>query len=218
MGNDLARDELYESVRTLVETEGERLIHLSQHKLFTLFSIAFQYLLFQSTKNPGSYIIRVEDSSLAEKLAKRAKDPSSRKFLQSLLIPRKLKYGQSLFYLDFFHFGSWNLTCEIPKEKARVAIVIKNSSVRPLLDSPQLLPSNFSNESGEEGNDAPPGVNFPENYFLTSLQDFVPKTIAIAFEQDLEGYKKITFPFIRQEEKTISGVTLAKDLKWDEID
>ena len=91
---DLSKEDLYESVKTLVETEEEH-IHLDQQKLFTLFSVAFQYLLFKSTKEPGAYILRIEDSALAEKLAKKSKDPSTRRFVQSLLLPRKLKYQKS---------------------------------------------------------------------------------------------------------------------------
>ena len=98
---DISKQDLYEGVKTLIEAESNH-IHLTQQKLFTLFSIGFQYLLFQSTKKPGAYIVRVEDGILADKLAKKSKDPSSRKFMQSLLIPRKLKYEKSVFYLDYF--------------------------------------------------------------------------------------------------------------------
>ena len=88
MKRDLNKNDLYESVKALVECESSH-IHLHQHKLFTLFSVAFQYLLYMSTKKPGAYIIRIEDSQLAEKIARKAKDLSSRKFLQTLLLPRK---------------------------------------------------------------------------------------------------------------------------------
>ena len=72
MNPDISKQDLYEAVKTLVECD-EPHIHLHQHKLFTLFSIAFQYMLFRSTKKPGCYIIRVEDSILADKLAKNQK-------------------------------------------------------------------------------------------------------------------------------------------------
>ena len=87
MSDQLSKKDLYESVKTLVELNQPH-IHLNQHKLFTLFSIAFQYMLFRSTKVPGAYIIRVEDSQLVDKLQRRAKDPSTRKFLQALTLPR----------------------------------------------------------------------------------------------------------------------------------
>ena len=100
MRSQLSKTDLYESVKTLVESENNKII-LPQHKLYTLFSIAFQYLLFKSTKEPGGYIIRVENSQLADKLARQAKDPSTKNFLHSMLLPRKLKFQKSMFFLDF---------------------------------------------------------------------------------------------------------------------
>src|SRR6476661_2229035 len=100
MSGDITKQDLYEGVKTLIETDAVH-VHLPQQKLFTLFSIGFQYLLFESTRKPGAYIIRVEDGQLAEKLAKKAKDPSTRKFMSSLLISRKLKYERSVFYIDY---------------------------------------------------------------------------------------------------------------------
>lgn len=69
---DLDKSTLYEAVKTLVES-GSKHIHLDQQKLFTLFSVAFQYILFRSTKHPGHYIIRIEDSMLAEKACSEGK-------------------------------------------------------------------------------------------------------------------------------------------------
>src|SRR5690606_7633579 len=94
-------------------------IHLCQQKLYTLFSIAFQYLLYQSSKNNGAYIIRVEDSFLAEKLARKAKDETSRKFMARLLHTRKLRYERSTFYLDYFNLQSWSLTADLPKSRLK---------------------------------------------------------------------------------------------------
>ena len=70
---DLDKTTMYEAVKSLLEEEAPHL-HLDQQKLFTLFSIAFQYILFRSTKYPGHYIIRIEDSFLADKLARKAKE------------------------------------------------------------------------------------------------------------------------------------------------
>ncbi len=205
MKRDLTREELYESVKQLIELEDRPLIQLNQHKLFTLFSIAFQYLLYQSTKCPGAYIIRVEDSSLAEKLAKKSKDQSSRRFLQSLLLPRKLKYEKSTFYLDFFHFGTWGLTNEIPKEKAQVALVVKNTTSSPLDEVQQLM----QEELGP----------FPSDYYLTSLASFAKKTILIAYDVESADFHKVSFGFIKKEEdRTVSGVTLSKELSWEELE
>jgi hypothetical protein len=203
---DIPKSDLYEGVKTLIETEAMH-IHLTQQKLFTLFSLGFQFLLFQSTKKPGVYIIRVEDGILADKLAKKSKDPSTRKFMQSLLIPRKLKYERSVFYLDYFHYGSWNMTNELPHEKIQGALIVKNTSNRPMTEI------NIEENEGEVIH------QFPPNHFQTSLMNFVPKTITIAFEEKFEGTTPLTFPFIKKEkERTASGVTLHDDLSWDDED
>ena len=206
MKGDLSKEDLYESVKTLVECEIPH-IHLNQHKLFTLFSVAFQYILFQSTKNPGAYILRIEDSQLADKLSKKSKDPSTRKFMQSLQVPRKLKYGKSMFFLDFFHIGSWNLTKDIKAEKLKGAIIVKNTSSKPM-EFTEL-------EEGEEDIMA----SLPKDYFLTTLQETMPKTITIAFEEEFDGVETLAFPFIKKDKQlSISGVTIGKDIDWDNLD
>lgn len=202
MGADLTKTDLYEGVKALVET-NEKHIVLPQHKLFTLFSIGFQYLLFQSTKKPGAYIIRVEDGILADKLAKKAKDPSTRKFIQSLLVPRKLKYEKSVFYLDYFNFTSWNLTSDIPKEKIQGALIVKNTSSKPMLEI----------EDGEENI----MDNLPEHHYLTTLKEFVPKTIMISIDETFEDAVTINFPFIKKEkDRTVSGVTINEEIEWED--
>ena len=205
MSSDLGKQELYEGVKTLIETDAVH-VHLPQQKLFTLFSVGFQYLLFQSTRKPGAYIIRVEDGHLAEKLAKKAKDPSTRKFMQSLLIPRKLKYEKSVFYLDYFHLGSWNLTSEIPKDKIQAALIVKNTSNRPMFE--------MEPEEAEEN----PALDAIKNgHHRTLLMENAPRTITIAFEENFENTVQVNFPFIKKEkEKTISGVTIHDDVEWDE--
>ena len=205
MSNDLGKQDLYEGVKTLIETDAVH-VHLSQQKLFTLFSIGFQYLLFQSTRKPGAYIILVEDGHLAEKLSKKAKDPSTRKFIQSLLIPRKLKYEKSVFYLDYFHFGSWNMTSEIPKEKVQAALIVKNTSNRPMME--------FTSEDETE-NAVLDTIKNGE--YLKTLMEFVPRTITIAFEENFEGTTQVLFPFIKKEkERTVSGVTISDEIEWEE--
>lgn len=206
---DLEKQDLYEGVKHLVELDSPH-IQLVQHKLYTLFSIAFQYLLFQSTKEQGCYIIRIEDSLLAEKLARRSKDPSTRKFLQSMLLPRRIKYGQSWFYLDFFHLGSWALTNEIPKEKVKAALVVKDTSEKPMIEV---------DLEATEDDYGFAMANLPKDYFVSSLLNFVPKTVTIAFDLNLENLTPVEFPFIKKEkEKTISGVTFSKDVDIDGID
>jgi hypothetical protein len=125
--------------------------------------------------------------------------------MQSLLIPRKLKYEKSFFYLDYFHYGSWNMTNEIPHEKIQGALIVKNTSNRPMTEIHADL------EEGEVVH------QFPPNHFQTSLMNFVPKTITIAFEETFEGTTPHLFPFIKKEkERTASGVTISEDLEWDD--
>jgi hypothetical protein len=198
---DLTKALMYEGVKTLVETD-EKFIHLTQPKLFTLVSLAFQYFLYLSTKEAGYYILRVEDSQLLEKIARKSKDDITRKFITKLTLPRKLKYGQSTFMLDFFHLGSWQLTKDLPVEKIKGALVIKNSDPKPF--------GHFL-ESDEEGAEA---IALPQNYFLTSLQEVVPKIITIAFDESFEGFKKIEFPFIKcdERERLAKGVKISHDI------
>lgn len=205
MSGDLSKQDLYEGVKTLIETDAVH-VHLTQQKLFTLFSVGFQYLLFESTRKPGAYIIRVEDGYLAEKLAKKSKDPSTRKFMQSLMIPRKLKYEKSFFYLDYFHLGSWNMTSEIPRDKIKAALIVKNTSNKPMMEI----------DLDPEGDNSVIDT-IKNGEYLKMLMEFVPRTITIAFEETFEGTSPVTFPFIKKEkEKTISGVTINSDLEWDD--
>ena len=161
MGKDLTKAELYESVKTIIETD-QNIIHLNQHKLYTLFSIAFQFILFNSTKDPGHYIIRIEDGALAEKLAKRSKDPTTRKFFTSLMIPSKMKFQNSWFYLDSFNVNSWNITKSIPAEKLKGAIIVHDPHPKPLTDEMD----EFQQTLGE-------------NFHLTGLSDTKAKIILI---------------------------------------
>ncbi len=222
MKKDLSKQELYESVKMLVDLdESHPHIHLNQHKLFNLYSIAFQYLLYRSTKNPGAYIIRIEDSHFAEKISKRAKDPSSRKFLQTLLLPRKIKYNNSLLFLDFFNIASWNLTNEIPQNKIKGALIIKNSSTKPMATD-HLIALDQQVKGGDEIKTYESDLfinDLPADYFYTSLQSFVSKTIIISHGQDFNNTHKLTFPFIKKDkDKTLSGVTLSNELDWDELE
>ncbi len=204
---DMDKKHLYEGVKALVNEQEHNHLQLSQQKLFTLFSIAFQYFLYKSTKNPGAYVIRIEDSNLAEKLAKRSKDSSTRRFLQTLLLPRKIKYGKSQFFLDFFHLGSWNLTNDIPKDKMRGALIVKNSQGRPM--EPMM-------EDDPEVDDI---KDLPPNLFLSSLLDVTPETITIAYGESFEGLHRFDFDFIQQEkEKALRGVKINGDISWSEED
>jgi hypothetical protein len=215
MKSELSKKDLYEAVKVLVEHDDKPHIHLTQHKLFTLFSIAFQYFLFCSTKKPGAYIIRVEDSLLVEKLARKSKDASTRRFIQSMLLPRKIKFNKSTFYLDFFHIGTWNMTNEIPQERVQGAVIIKNTSSKPMADAPPM-----AEEGEEEEIDKMPNMeDLPKDYYHSSLTSFAPKTITIAYECEFENTHQVEFPFIKRDrEKTLGGVTISSDIDWDEVD
>jgi hypothetical protein len=132
--NDLTKENLYEAVKAIYESPADH-IHLNQQKLYTLFSAAFNYMLYRSGKEPGHYIIRVQDSYLFDKLTKKAKDQTTRKFMQKLGLPRKLSYGGSTFHLDFFNVSTWNNTNDIPKLKIKGAIIVKNAN-KQLMDTP----------------------------------------------------------------------------------
>jgi len=214
MNPDISKQDLYEAVKTLVECDNPH-IHLHQHKLFTLFSIAFQYMLFCSTKKPGLYIIRVEDSLLADKLAKKSKDPITRRFFQALLLPRKLKYEKSTFYLDYFHLGTWNLTKELPQDKIMGALVIKNSSNKPMAENFEEVAEELT---PEEISMAQAKKDLPPDYYIRYLMNIVPKTITIAFEDEYPELHKIAFSFIKKkEERLANGVKFAADLDLDDI-
>lgn len=203
MRRDLSKEDLYEGVKTLVDNDQPH-IQLTQHKLFTLFSVAFQYLLYRSTKEPGAYIIRIENSALAEKLSRKAKDDTSRKFLNSLLLPRKLKYGKSMFFIDFFHVGSWNLTNEIPQSKLKGALIVKNTSSTPMSDL-------FSEDTESDEAQRQLLEQLPEHYYTTMLKEIVPQTITICTDP-IDELSELRFPFIKDSEQTLKGVRIASDI------
>ena len=205
---NLAKEVMYEGVKTLLEAQVSH-IHLPQQKLYTLYSLAFNYFLYKSGKEPGHYIIRVEDSYLLEKLIRKAKDDTSRKFLQKMALPRKLKYGNSTFHIDFFNFSTWANTNEIPKEKLKGALIVKNASKSP-------IGHDFTED--EEIQETLKAL--PPNYYVNSLKAVVPCTITIAYDEEYEDIAPINFPFIKEEEsqKITKGVSIAADINIDDID
>lgn len=206
---DLDKNTLYEGVKTLIDCASDH-IHLPQQKLYTLFSVAFQYLLFKSTREPGFYILRVEDSYLLDKLQKKSKDMSTRKFIQSLALPRRFKYGNSTFVLDFFNVSTWAMTNDLPKDKIKGALVVKNASKKPIgMDVDE-----------EDETMKQMLASLPKDYYYSSLQEFVPNTIMIAFEEEYQNVETIHFDFIKEEprEKVSSGVKIASDINLDDLE
>lgn len=207
---DLDKSTLYEAVKTLVESPAKH-IHLDQQKLFTLFSVAFNYVLFRSTKNPGHYIIRIEDPMLAEKLARKAKDETTRKFMSRLMVPRRLAYGNSTFHLDFFPLSTWGMTKDLPKEKIQGAIIVKNTSHNPLIDEGDFRHIN-------EDDQAIQAIQlFGKDYYLNTLMEICPRTITIAFDEEYEGLEPIQFGFIEDKnESMVDGVIVSDDVHFEE--
>ena len=210
---DLDKNTLYEGVKLLLECENNH-IHLPQQKLYTLFSVGFNYLLYLSTKQAGHYIIRVEDSYLLEKVQRKSKDETSRKFMEKLALPRRFKYGQSTFHLDFFNFSTWANTNELPKEKIKAALIVKNATKKPVGGN------SFIESADEQAPEVKLLESLPEDYYLTSLLNFVPKTVTIAFDEQYPNLTPINFPFIKDEpkERLVKGVSIAADIDWDNLD
>jgi hypothetical protein len=212
MRSQLSKTDLYESVKTLVETENQKIL-LPQHKLYTLFSIAFQYLLFKSTKEPGAYILRFENSQLADKLTRNSKDSSTKNFIQSMLLPRKLKFQKSMFFLDFFHAGSWNQTSTIPEEKIKGILVVKRS------EGINFEPPVVDPQEGEEATEVQEVPEILKTQYIDSISHLNAKTIFIHSEGSYENYTEVNFPFIKKDKpKSVAGVTLSDEIDWDNID
>jgi hypothetical protein len=206
---DLPQSQLYEAVKLMIETDRPHL-HLGQQKLFTLFSISFQYLLYQSTKEPGNYLIRVEDSRLLEKLIRKSKDVSTRNFMQKLALPRKIKVGSSMLFLDFFNIGSWGLTNDLPPDKFRAAIIVKDTVERPIDSHPP--------EDEEEDEAAKLLAQLPPFYYATSLIDIMPRTVHISLGEPLDKSYSLKFPFIKEEREVTSGVKISHDVNLDDLE
>ncbi len=206
--SELSKEHLYEGVKLLVESPSTK-IHLAQPKLYTLMSLGFQYLLYLSTKVPGSYLIRLEESMLADKLMKKSKDPSTRKFLSKLLTTRKLNFGQSSLYLDYFHPQSWQVTQTVANQKWKAALVVKGTSNKTFLDIPE------HNEE-EQQDDIQTQVNpFDENVYLAPLCELPIKILWIAYDHNTPpDFDAIKFPFIPEKEEVLpSGVKIHSEMK-----
>lgn len=145
---------------------------------------------------------------LAEKLARKAKDETTRKFLSRMMVPRRLAYGNSTFHIDYFPLATWGVTKDLPKEKIQGAIIVKNTSHNPLIDE-----SDFRNITEDEQ-----AVQlFGKHYYLSSLMDIAPTTITIAFDEEFEGLQRINFDFIEEKsERFVDGVKISGDVQIDE--
>lgn len=205
---DLTKEQLVDGVGCILkeidvpESKYPLHLHLNQHKLFTLFSVAFQSMLFLSSQSntSGQYLIRLENGALGQKLSQKAKDESTRKFIVKLLIQRKLKYKESCFYLDYFSPNTWFPLAEIPKGRFQGVIIVSESSMREL---------------GEEY------AHLGEIPYYTLIKNFCDKSILIdlnknqRFEEQIEPIIKVTIPIIgpKDEDVTLaSGVSISKEI------
>lgn len=145
---------------------------------------------------------------LAEKLARKAKDETTRKFMNRLLIPRRLAYGNSTFHLDYFPLATWGVTKDLPKEKIQGAIIVKNTSHNPLIDE-----SDFRHVTDDQQ-----AISlFGKDYYLNTLMEISPTTITIAFEEVFEGLEPIQFSFIEERsERMVDGVMISEDVHFEE--
>ena len=101
---------------------------------------------------------------------------------------------------------------DIPKDKIKAALIIKNASKKPI---------GFNFDDSEEDEQLKAIINnLPKNYYLESLKEIVPKTITIAFDEEIDGVTKIEFPFIKEEprEKLARGVSIASDVNFDDLE
>jgi hypothetical protein len=209
MNNDLTREQLYQGVKQLIELDAPH-VHLPQQKLFTLFSLAFQSLLYRATKNRGYYLIRLEDSFLGDKLSRKSKDVSTRKFMDKLLLPRKLNFEGSTLMLDFFQVPSWAMSKDIPREKFKGALIVKNTNPGP-----------FQYPIDHEEDEATVKMaidNWGEHFYTKSLQEVCPYTCTIAYQQKIDGLAPVRFPFITDNPELASGVKIASHLTDLDLD
>src|SRR5690606_38953855 len=97
---------------------------------------------------------------------------------------------------------------DLPQGKIQGAIVVKNTQHTPLIDD-----SDFRNVTSDEQAVA----LFGKHYYLSSLQEIVPKTITIAFDEDFENLHQIKFPFIEDKnDRAVNGVIINEDLGLDD--
>ena len=62
-------------------------------------------------------------------------------------------------------------------------------------------------------------AELPKDYYYSSLQECVEKTIIIAFENNYPNTRQISFPFIKKmQEKAVSGVTISGNIDWDNFE
>ncbi len=174
-------------------------IHLYQAKIFTLFSICIHFLLKKSHIDKGAYIIRLESSSLLNRLIKGAKTPLSREILYKLSSSRKQYIKDSIFYLDFFQPSSWSLTSNIARERIKYMLIVK--------DSRAIFTEEDSNSENKSS--------------TLNIDQFInhsPKNLIISVDYKNDNIHPLEFKFLKQTEDVSNGVTICSDIDLSNVD
>ena len=73
-------------------------------------------------------------------------------------------------------------------------------------------------ESQDHEENSPLSEPLPEDYYLTSLLEFVPKTVTIAYNHSFEQLTPVEFPFIKKEKEKVHGLVLGKDINLESLE
>ena len=58
--------------------------------------------------------------------------------------------------------------------------------------------------------------DLPKDFYISSLTDFVPKVILVAYEEEYESFEKVSFSFIKKgKERLAKGVTISSDINLE---
>jgi hypothetical protein len=175
---DLDPEQMSQAILELENSQGH--LHLTQPKLYTLFTHSFHLLLQRALSERGAYLLRLEDAALASKLIKRAKSAAARKCLEKVLIARKVALGKSLLYLDYFAPNSWGQTMQQQTLTWKMALVVNHADPHQVAD-PQQAP-------------------LSSDLYLTPMCSIFEKICWVAFEQQAPaGFQNFEFSFIKKE-------------------
>ena len=124
-----------------------------------------------------------------------------------MTLPRRIKIKDSFIHLDFFALPTWAKTSELPKEKILGALIVKNAYQKPIsfdTDDEQMIALLNS---------------LPKDYPITTLSDFVPKTLVISLEENIEGFFPQRFDCIKEDsnERLASGVSLSREINLNDL-
>ena len=92
-------------------------------------------------------------------------------------------------------------------------VVVKNTAKRPL----EMEGEAVDPEEAEKALESNSVVNdLPKDFYISSLTDFVPKVILVAYEEEYESFEKVSFSFIKKgKERLAKGGTISSDLNLE---